>query len=377
MVRDEKTQAIVIDNGSGVCKAGFAGDDVPFTVFPCVVGRMKHTGVMVGRKEKDFYFGDEALSRQGILTLRYPIEHGFITNWDEMVAIWDYIFYDKLCVDPAEHRVLITDAPMSQKCHRKRMIEVMFERFKVPAISLATHAVLSLYSVGRTTGIVLDSGDGVTNTVPIYDGCILDYASERLNLAGRDLSKYMRKLMMDRLSWGYTTAELEIFRDMKEKACYVAENFDLEMMATAKNTSNMITYELPDGQVITIENERFLCPEALFQPKLLGLDCPSLSELVYESIMKCDISTRRDLYANVLLSGGSTMFRGFDKRLSIELEALSPSTVEVNVVAPPERKYAVWIGGSIQASLTAFQSMWATKEQYEECGLNVVHRLCF
>ncbi|KAA0194951.1 Actin other eukaryote [Fasciolopsis buskii] len=374
----ELEKTIVIDNGSGVCKAGFAGADRPHTLFPCVVGRLKHMGVMIGRKEKNLYIGDEALSKKGILSISYPIEHGIVTNWDDMTNLWDHLFYNELRIAPEEYRVLLAEAPMNPKENRKKIAEIMFETFKIPAISLAIQAVLSLYSTGRITGIVLDSGDGVTHLVPIYEGFVLQQAVGRLDLAGRELTRYMKNLLTDRISWGFTTAELEIFRNIKEQVCYVAQDFDHEMLCFSKGPSGgTIEYELPDGQIIRIENERILCPEALFQPRVLGLDCPGLHCAVHESIMKCNMNTQRDLYANIVLSGGTTTFRDFEKRLNTELVALAPGSVKVNITAPAERKYSVWIGGSVLASLSAFQSAWITKQQYDEYGPNVVFRQCF
>eukprot|EP00057_Strongylocentrotus_purpuratus_P015137 XP_011669611.1 PREDICTED: actin, cytoskeletal 3 [Strongylocentrotus purpuratus] len=233
----------------------------------------------------------------------------------------------------------------------------MFETFKSPAMYVAIQAVLFLYASGRTTGIVLDSGDGVSHTVPIYEGYALPTPSSHPLLS--------------------LTAEREIVRDIKEKLGYIALDFEEEMQTAASSSSLEKSYELPDGQVITIGNERFRCSETFFQPSFIGMESAGIHETCYNSIMKCGVDIREDLYANTVLSGGSTMFQGIADRMQKEIVALAPPTMKIKIIAPPERKYSVWIGGSILASLPTFQQMWINKQEYDESGPSIVHRKCF
>ncbi|KAM9995509.1 hypothetical protein ACTFIY_001675 [Dictyostelium cf. discoideum] len=369
------TQTLVIDNGSGISKAGFAGDDRPRASFPTIIGHTRFSDFKFDMEQRDSYVGNQAQSKRGFLNIKNPIERGIVTNWNDMEKIWHHTFYYELCVAPEEHLLLLTESPLNPKENREKMGLIMFETFNTPAMYFANQALLSLYSSCRITGIVMDSGDGISHAVPVYEGAVLPDSILRLNLAGRDLTNYMRELLNADCGYYFTTnAEKEIVRDIKENLSYVALDFKSEMQISTSSPALEKSYELPDGKIITIGNERFRCPEALFQPSLLGMDYDGIHETIYNSIMKCDVDIHKYLYDNVVLSGGTTMFPGIADRMNKELYALAPSTMKIKIIAPPERKNSAWIGGSILASLSTFQEMWISKEEYDESGPSIVHR---
>ncbi|KAL9644715.1 hypothetical protein ABK040_012369 [Willaertia magna] len=367
-----EVEVLVFDNGTGMSKAGFAGDDAPRAVFPTFVQKPKQNLISFGIK-KDAYVGTEGLGKKNLIS-SYPIQRGVVTNFGDMEKIWSYTFFNELCVAPEEHPVLITEAPLNTRANREKFTQIMFETFNSPAMYIINQASLTLYASGRTTGIVLDSGDGVSHAVPICDGYALPNGIMRLDLAGRDLTDYLIKILAER-DYSFTTSiEREIARDIKEKLCYVAFDFDEE---TKKATEPCASYDLPDGNVIIVGNERYRCPEALFQPTLIGMEAPGLHEIIFNTINVCDNDIRKDLYYNIVFSGGSTMFEGFEHRITKELSNLAPISTKIKVRAPPERKYSVWIGGSILASLSTFEQLCITMKDYENEGPSAVHRKCF
>ena len=378
MVEADENTIAIIDNGSGMMKAGIAGDDAPSVVFPSIVGTPKQQSAMQGVTQKSQYIGDEAQQKRGVLNLSYPIANGIVTDWAKMEAVWHHTFYNELRITPEDIQgVLITEAPRNPKENREKMMTYMFETFNVKNSYVAIQAVMSLYANGRSTGLVVDSGDGVTHTVPVFEGFSIPHAIEKMEIAGRVITDYCQKLLLEAGHSFTSSAELETVKDIKEKLCYVAADYDTELAAANSSSAQDQTYTLPDKSVIPIKGSiRLQTAELLFKPELNGKSCLSIQNLAWKSVSSSDVDVRRDLSKNVILSGGSTMYEGLADRLKAEIEALAPAGAEIRIIATQDRKYAVWKGASTLASLSSFGASWISKEEYEEHGAGIVHRKC-
>lgn len=364
-------QPVVIDNGTGTIKAGFAGSETPKLMFPAYVGRPKHTRCMANAAEGDIFVGDKATEHRGILKLNYPTEHGIINDWADMQHIWQHT-YNELNVIQDQHPVLLTEAALNPRSNRAKAAETFFEVFNAPAMYVQVQAILSLYAYGRTTGVVLDSGDGVTNAVPVYEGFVLPHAVQRTDVAGRDITRQLQLLLRKGGHNFHTSAEMEVVKDIKEKMCYVA--FNVDKLDGDDEAEPEAPYVLPDGNTINVGSEKFRAPEVLFNPSLIGQEYVGIHECLLDSIARCDMDIRRNLFSSIYLAGGSTMLEGFGDRLLSETRKLAPRDTKIKIWAPDQRILSTWIGGSILASLATFKKMWITRKEYDEVGKNIIYR---
>lgn len=345
------SQPVVLDNGTGVIKAGMAGGDRPSVIFPSTVGVPKHVKMMPGGalEGAEYVVGQRALQHRGALVLGHPMARGMVENWSDMERIWAHA-YEALEISSDGHPLLLTEAPMNAARHRERCAEVLFEHFNVPALFLAPQAILSLYASGRTTGLVLDAGDGVTHAVPVYEGFAVPHAISRMDVAGRDVTDRLA-LLMRRAGCSLTTsAERELCREIKETRCYVSsdpakdeqtmskqqildEDGSAAISATLPNTPDASSrvHELPDGSRIVLGPERFRAPEVLFDPSIIGSEEGGVASVVSLAARKTDLDLRAALCSQIVLAGGSTMFPGFGDRLLRDLKHSLPANTKIRI----------------------------------------------
>ncbi len=386
----EGRKMIVCDNGTGFVKCGYAGSNFPAHIFPSLVGRpiIRAANRIDDIEVKDLMIGDEASKLRSMLEVNYPMENGMVRNWEDMCHIWDYTFGpSKLNLVPDECKILLTEPPMNPTRNREKMIEVMFEKYGFHSTYIAIQAVLTLYAQGLLTGVVVDSGDGVTHICPVYEGFALPHLTRRLDIAGRDITRYLIKLLLLR---GYAfnhTADFETVRMMKEKLCYVGYDIMTEQKLAQETTFLVESYTLPDGRVIKVGGERFEASEALFQPHLINVEGQGIAELVFNSIQAAEMDMRQDLYKHIVLSGGSTMYPGLPSRLEREIKQLYLERVlkgdtdrlskfKIRIEDPPRRKDMVFIGGAVLANVMKDRDdFWMSKAEYQEQGINVLRKL--
>ena len=392
-------EPVVLDNGTGYVKCGFASSESPI-VFPSCVGRpvLRVEEALASNSsphnEKRSVVGQECIDNRQNYEISYPIKNGIVTSWPDMILVWEHAIYEKLGLTKEEignRMILLTEAPQNPIKNREKMVEIMFEHFGFKGVFVHVQAVLTLYAQGLLTGLVLDSGDGVSHVVPVIDGFTKRQATKRLDIAGRTVTERLIELLGRR---GYAvgrTSDVDSIREMKESVCFVAEERKRWLRLARETTACAELYELPDGRRIKVENERFMAPEIMFEPSLVGLESVGVSELVFECVQECDMDSRMTMYENIVLSGGSTTFPGFGERLKKDLVDLYTDRIlkgdpnrdvgkfanRVNVETPVDRKYSVFVGGSVLANIMKDNdTFWVTKREYEELGIEKAMKKC-
>ncbi|KAM3838567.1 actin-like protein 10 [Vipera latastei] len=352
--------ALVVDNGSSFCRSGFAGEEKPRIV-------MKTASL------PPIYHPVCSLSCEKLQT--QPLKHGIILDWQAMENLWSHLFYCGLQVSTEDHPILTSDSPSCPTTNREKMAEVFFEGFSVPALYVANTGFLSLCYCGRITGLAIEAGGGISHVTPIYAGQTCMEGIYRLDVAGNGLCKYMHNLLLNSSNNVYllNTLNKKMVTQLKKNYCYVSMDYKRDLQE--KTCHEPVSIETPDGHLLTIDKERFCCPEPLFKPHLLNQSSPGLHHLVFQSLQKVPDKFKGDVINNVVLSGGSSLFPGFPERMCLELNALfHGKEYFIKILASPKRSTAVWLGGSLAASLSSFQSLWMRKQDYQEHGAAYVHK---
>ena len=364
---------IIIDNGSCFIKSGLGNEDEPSSYFRNCIGYPKKDSKYSDLSGKEFFIGKNALIRKDSLSLNYPIKNGAIQNWDDMEKIWGYIFYDELKVDPVEHNILLTQQIMNPKGEKEKSAQIIFETFFAPGLYFDYSTSLSLYGAGKFTGLILELGGETTQIAPILDGNPKPYKFEKLFYGGNEINDYLFNLFNSNLKMFYNSKYKSSIEDIKEKACYVALDFEEELYGIEQ-----YDYTLPDNKQLILKEERIKAPEAIFKPSFIGKDDDkSLHNLCNKLIEKFDDhNEKKDLYNCIVLSGGNSMFKGLAERLTKEIKAIVPDSLqeEVNVINLPQRKFFAWVGGAILSSISKFKDLVITKQMYEESGSSIFYR---
>lgn len=370
-----KTSAVVIDMGTGTCKVGFAGQARPTYTVATIVGCQPKKPATTGQMVLETFIGEAALARPE-LTLAKPIRNGILVDWLAAEFIWRHLLEHDLGINTQDHPLLFSDQPFSPSTNREKLVEVAFESMRSPAMYVASQPVLSVYAHGRVSGLVVDMGHGVTSTVPVFQGYHLPHATERLDLAGTHLTTFLAEMLLGP-SLRLGQQDLDVVEKIKHSYCYVAPDFQKAQAQPEQECRRGL--QLPDGRTVTLGKELFQCPELLFSPpEMPGLSPVGVPTMAERSLSRVPPEVRAHLAQNVLLCGGSSLFRGLEGRFRKELlHSLRPEARVVVAAAQPSRNFSVWIGGSILASLRAFQSCWVLREQYEEQGPHIVYRKCY
>ncbi|KAB5587221.1 hypothetical protein PHYPO_G00010600 [Pangasianodon hypophthalmus] len=399
----------VIDYGTGYTKIGYAGNTEPQFIMPSCIAIRETAGVgdqaqrrlVKGVDDLDFFIGDEALDKPNYAT-KWPIRHGIIEDWDLMEKFMEQVIFKYLRAEPEDHNFLVTEPPLNTPENREYLAEIMFETFNIPGLYIAVQAVLALAAswtsrqVGERTltGIVIDSGDGVTHVIPVAEGYVIGSCIKHIPIAGRDITYFIQQLLREREVGIPPEQSLETAKAVKERYCYICPDIVKEFTKYDTDPGKWIKKYKGINAIskneflIDVGYERFLGPEIFFHPEFANPDfVEPISDVVDEVIQSCPIDVRRPLYKNIVLSGGSTMFRDFGRRLQRDLKRvvdarlrlseelsggrIKPKPIEVQVITHHMQRYAVWFGGSMLASTPEFSQVCHTKKDYEEHGPSI------
>ena len=381
-INESLKQPIIIDLGSSEIKAGFSGEEKPSIKFKSYIGEPKFKKVFSAlykenQEIKVQTIGDDCLNNIGLLKLRNPIKHGILTNEQDIIPLFNYI-YSKLGVSPeeiSEHPVVITEPLLNPYSNREKISNSLFDDLGVPAIFFACQPILSLFSTSSTTGIILESGEGVSQSCIVYEGYSLPNTYERFDYGGGDVTNVLKILMKKKGYQLLNSNEYRFISDMKEKYCFLLSskyNLNFNNVRKALNAQK-INYYLPDGTSISLGDERIIASEILFKPELIGKEFLGLSDIILSSINKAEIQLRSKAYENIVLSGGNILMKGLEDKIKDDIIQKSNKIIKVNVNTIKEPQISCWVGGNIISSLDIFNKISITKKEWEEKGNKIIH----
>ena len=372
---------IIVDIGSGEVKAGFSGEENPKVIFQNYFGEPKYKKILrTFNNEQELneqYIGEDCEKYMGLIKLRFPVKHGVFENGQDILSVFNHVF-SKLGLNSQEikeHPVLITEPLLNPYTNREKIAYSLMDNLGVPALFFASQPILSLFSTSNTSGTVLESGEGVTQSCVIYEGYSIPSSYERYNYGGGDVTEYLKNLLKKRGYHFYNSTEYRLVKDIKENSCFCyPNNANNDIEETKKSANkNPNNYYLPDGSCILIGDEKLLAPEILFNPEYIGKEYLSFPDMIINSINKVDIQIRLKSYENILLSGGNTCFNALNEQLHSELKNRLIKNMKININKSEKPKYSCWIGGNIISTLEIFKKMWVTKNDWNEKGSKVVH----
>eukprot|EP00746_Dinoflagellata_sp_MGD_P017726 gnl/MRDRNA2_/MRDRNA2_140896_c0_seq1.p1 gnl/MRDRNA2_/MRDRNA2_140896_c0~~gnl/MRDRNA2_/MRDRNA2_140896_c0_seq1.p1 ORF type:complete len:435 (+),score=81.77 gnl/MRDRNA2_/MRDRNA2_140896_c0_seq1:83-1387(+) len=393
---EDEVPVVVFDNGTRFTKVGLsaARDENgrlspdakykgPDAEFISVVGYKK--GVQEGHSVEDILVGNDAEALRTDFDLRYPVQYGIILNWPDIEQIWRHSYYNILQVDPTKHPVLLSENPLNPRMMREQMTKIMFDVFDVPSLIIIMQAVLALYAFTTGTGVILDFGAGITDIVPIFEGYAINHAIFRFNITGNELTSYLQRMIEEKVGQPLSHEDLEAVDKLKEAHCYIAKDFDSEILRAADPATGVemdSEWKLPSlDQPITLREELFRVTEAFFEPRLASSpankhDYEGIHQVANYSISLCESDMQRDLYSKIFLCGGGSMFAGLEDRLQDEIGRLCPSTMMLRVIASANRRNAACMGALLVSNYTDVRRHWLKRKEWDEEVVVALHRKC-
>lgn len=365
---------IIVDIGGGEVKAGFSGEEKPKVIFKNYIGEKKYKNIFRSFKNEnisslnEIFIGEDCDKHNGVLKLSYPVKHGIFSNEQDILSLFNHIYTKLGCAQEIkEHPILITEPLLNPYSNREKIASALFGNLGIPALFFASQPILSMFSTSKTSGTILESGEGVSQSCVVFEGYSLPLSYERYDYGGGDVTKYLNNLLTRKGYSFYNSADLRILNEIKENFCYCSLNKE------SKNKNFSVEYVLPDGNSVILDEEKELATEILFDPLLMGKEYLSLHEMIKSSVEKIDMELKSKGYNYILLAGGNTKIKGLKERLNNELKKIISPNLKININSSADPQNSCWIGGNVISTLEIFRKMWVTKKDWVETGAKIVH----